>query len=176
MSRDQLRIAELDESMRSECIDYVEEMGRLDGNLIPWPLTQLVEDFPAYVTSLRDSSQGVGIKEGWVSSSTYFLVNASSRILGVANLRHRLTEHLLQEGGHIGYSVRPSERGRGYATAMLAMVLEKARTMGLERILITCDDDHLASARVIEKNGGRLEDKRPSADGSVVKRRYWIDL
>lgn len=176
MSGEELRITELDESMRTECIDYAEELGRSDRELVPWPLTQLVEDFPAYVTFLKDSSLGVGLKDGWVPSSTYFLVNGSCRILGVANLRHRLTEHLLREGGHIGYSVRPSERRKGHATAMCAMVLEKAREMGIERVLITCDKDNLASARVIQKNVGVLENETISNETGKIKQRYWIDL
>jgi predicted acetyltransferase len=79
-------------------------------------------------------------------------------------------------GGHIGYSVRPSERQKGYATKMLSLVLKKAQALGITHILITCSDDNIASARVIEKNGGKLADKTKREGSKELTRRYWIDL
>ncbi|HMB08301.1 MAG TPA: GNAT family N-acetyltransferase, partial [Isosphaeraceae bacterium] len=75
---------------------------------------------------------------------------------GVSNLRHALTDKLRREGGHVGYGVRPSRRGQGLATAMLALTLEKARALGIDRVLITCGKENVSSAKVIRKNGGRL--------------------
>lgn len=77
-------------------------------------------------------------------------------------------------GGHIGYGVRPSARGRGLATWALSVVLDEARQLGLKRVLVTCDDTNIASARTIERNGGQLEDTRDTELGHT--RRYWIDL
>jgi predicted acetyltransferase len=84
-------------------------------------------------------------------------------------IRHRLTPELLEEGGHIGYDVRPSARRQGHATRMVRLALPIARGIGIARVLITCDQDNLASRRVIEKNGGVLEVERKG------KLRYWID-
>src|SRR5262249_5427458 len=76
------------------------------------------------------------------------------------NIRHRLTPWLLERGGHIGYDVRPSARNNGYATSMLGDSLPIARRLSIADVLVTCDVDNSASRRVIEKNGGQLEDER----------------
>jgi predicted acetyltransferase len=88
--------------------------------------------------------------------------------LGSLSIRHRLTPFLLEVGGHIGYSVRPSARRRGVATAALRAALPEASALGIDDVLVTCDDDNIGSARVIEANGGVLEDVRGD------KRRYWV--
>ena len=108
-------------------------------------------------------------------ASTYWLVR-DGRVLAVSNLRHDLNDFLRHEGGHIGYSVRPSERGKGYATLMVKLVLKKAKQLGLERVLITCDKDNVASAKVIQKNGGTLECETMSKRRGKMKQLYWIEL
>ncbi len=90
--------------------------------------------------------------------------------LGSLAIRHRLTPFLIEIGGHIGYSVRPSARGRGIATEALRLSLPLCRDLGMDEVLVTCSEDNLASASVIEANGGVLEDVRH------LMRRYWIDL
>lgn len=106
--------------------------------------------------------------------TTYWWIVEDRTYLGAINLRHTLNDFLLRAGGHIGYGIRPSARGRGLATWALDAVLTEAGRLGLERVLVTCDDDNLGSARTIERNGGVLEDVRDSEVGR--KRRYWIDL
>lgn len=86
----------------------------------------------------------------------------------VPQLVHRLNDLLLDVGGHIGYDVRPSARRRGHATAMLRGALPWANGLGIDRVLVTCDDDNVGSIRVIEAAGGELEDVREA------KRRYWV--
>jgi predicted acetyltransferase len=95
----------------------------------------------------------------WVEGEEY---------LGRIAVRHRLTESLRRTGGHIGYDVRRSHRGRGHATAMLAATLPVAHGLGIDPVLITCDTDNVASRRVIEANGGVLEDE---VDGKL---RFWV--
>lgn len=107
-----------------------------------------------------------------VIATQYIVLDTTGRVVGVIQLRHDLTPHLREVGGHIGYSVRPSEQGKGYATEMLRLCLDEAFKIGLTKILVTCDADNLSSARVIEKNGGVLEDIRTTTEGS--KKRYWI--
>ena len=110
-----------------------------------------------------------------VTATLYVAVRAGdNRIVGMIDLRHRLNDFLAEYGGHIGYSVRPEERRKGYAKAMLRMVLKEAKARGLQRVLITCDEDNVASARTIEANGGMFE-RKASLDGGVL-RRYWIEL
>jgi predicted acetyltransferase len=102
---------------------------------------------------------------------TYFWITdgAPDEVVGFLALRHRLNDWLFNEGGHIGYSVRPSRRRRGHASEALGLAIRRAALLGIERVLVTCDDDNLASARTIERNGGAYEDTRNG------KRRYWIE-
>ncbi|MFG3257998.1 GNAT family N-acetyltransferase [Streptomyces sp. NPDC048172] len=104
---------------------------------------------------------------GWVGSTTLWWTEGDE-YLGRLSLRHRLTTHLYEQGGHIGYHVRPSARGQGHATAMLCASLPYARELGIVSVLLTCDVDNDASRTVIERCGGVLEDRRGR------KLRYWI--
>ncbi|MDQ0578815.1 GNAT family N-acetyltransferase [Streptomyces rishiriensis] len=132
------------------------------------------EAFSAWVEQLRKQSDtSVAVAEERVHATHWWIVEGD-RYLGAIDLRHRLNAVLLDVGGHIGYSVRPSARRRGLATWALGAVLPEARALGLERVLVTCDDDNIGSARTIERNGGVLEDVRATDAGG--KRRYWIAL
>jgi predicted acetyltransferase len=93
---------------------------------------------------------------------------AEDEMIGFLNLRHRLNDWLLEEGGHIGYSIRPARRRQGHATRALALGVRRAADLGIDRVLVTCDLDNEASRRTIESCGGVLEDVRDD------KRRYWI--
>lgn len=88
--------------------------------------------------------------------------------VGRLAIRHRLTPRLLEAGGHIGFDVRPSARRRGHATAMLRSALPVALELGIDSALLTCDIDNVASRRVIEANGGELEDERRG------RLRFWV--
>jgi predicted acetyltransferase len=122
---------------------------------------------------LREADTSVLPAEGRVHC-TYWWITEGDSYLGAISLRHKLNDFLLRAGGHIGYGVRPSARGRGLATWALRSVLPHARALGLDKVLVTCDDSNPASARVIEKAGGVLEDVRDTELG--LTRRYWIAL
>jgi predicted acetyltransferase len=144
---------------------------------IPGLASMNAGNFDADVRNALNHAKGVGLPDGWVPAHTFWLVRNGTTILGVLNLRHSLTPFLEAEGGHIGYTVRPSERGKGYATRMLGMALDKARRLGLKRVLITCDRRNVASAHVIQKNGGRLENEIVSRQPDrEFTQRYWIEL
>lgn len=131
-----------------------------------------VHDFDDYVAHLEQKEPA----EGRVPNSVFFLLDTErDRLLGAVNIRHRLTEHLLQTGGHIGDGIRPSERRKGYATEMVRLALEECRKLGIERVLMTCDKDNIGSAKSIIRNGGILENEFINAEGKV-EQRYWITL
>lgn len=112
-------------------------------------------------------------RENFVASTTLFAV-VGERIVGTIQIRHKLNDFLLQFGGHIGYGVRPSERRRGYASAMLKEALRMYREKGIDRVLVTCDKSNTGSARTILKNGGKLENEVVEKDGNTLQR-YWIN-
>ena len=98
----------------------------------------------------------------------------NGQIVGRASLRHRLNDYFEREGGHIGYCVLPTHRRQGYGTQILRRGLELLRAHGIDRVLVTCHDDNVASAALIERCGGLYESTVPSRDGRS-KRRFWID-
>lgn len=143
--------------------------------MIPWVISKNPANFPAMVQELLDAHNGINIPETWVPDSTYWLVTDNNRIVGAVNIRHRLTEHLFNAGGHIGYGIRPSERRKGYATKLLALSLEKTKELNITKVLVVCDAVNTASEKTILHNGGLRDDDFTEEDGIVV-RRYWIEL
>ncbi|MGA8257027.1 MAG: GNAT family N-acetyltransferase [Nocardioides sp.] len=100
----------------------------------------------------------------------YFWIADGEDLVGFIAVRHRLNEFLLERGGHIGFSIRPSRRREGHASRALEHALDHVATLGVERALVTCKDDNVASAHVIERGGGVVDDVRHG------ERRYWIDV
>jgi predicted acetyltransferase len=124
------------------------------------------EGFAAYVAEKVAERDGT-VRDDWVRCTNLWWVDGAEYV-GRMSIRHELNGWLREVGGHIGYDVRRSRRREGHATAMLAAALPIAHSVGIERALLTCDDDNLASRRVIERNGGVLEDVRAG------KLRYWV--
>jgi predicted acetyltransferase len=131
--------------------------------------------FDAYLAYLRDAERGVGLPSGWVPFTMLFAF-VGDELIGRASLRHELNEFLATVGGHIGYLVLTDHRRRGYGTEILAQTLAEARARELSRVLLTCNEDNAPSQRMIEHAGGVFESLYESPDGSVRKRRYWIEL
>ena len=111
--------------LQEEYLDFYNEWKDSGETMIPWVITKDPSNFPAMVQELLDAHNGINLPDSWVPDSTYWLVTDHNRIVGVVNIRHSLTEHLFNAGGHIGYGIRPSERRKGYATKLLALSLEK---------------------------------------------------
>jgi predicted acetyltransferase len=97
-----------------------------------------------------------------------------NKLVGMINIRHTLNEYLYNYGGHIGYSVRKIERRKGYAKEMLKIALEECRKLQMEKVLITCDANNIASAKTVQYCGGILENEVPNDD--ILTQRYWIEL
>ena len=109
-----------------------------------------------------------------VSASTFFMVDDNDFIIGMVNIRHTLNDKLLFHGGNIGYSIRPTKRGKGYAKIALFLALKECFSLGLTRVLITAEDNNVPSYRTIEALGGVMENK--VLDEGKYFRRYWIDV
>ncbi len=175
MTAGKTKLIEPTEVLWETYLDLIDDYRQAGGNAFHYADEPTKDNFGEFVNKLRDYVHGVSLPDDWVPASTYWLVR-DGRVLGTCNLRHKLTEALRDVGGHVGYSIRPSERNKGYATLMLKYALEKARQMGLRRVLVTCDKTNIASQRVIQKNGGVLESESFSKQADRVTQRYWIEL
>jgi predicted acetyltransferase len=130
--------------------------------------------FGEYLKVLANHARGENLPPNHVPS-TFLFAFAGTRIIGRVSIRHSLNDLLEQVGGHIGYVVVPEFRRRGYATTMLRQSIQIARSLGIDRILVTCDDDNTGSIRAIERNGGILESIIAVPHLAKRKRRYWIE-
>lgn len=142
-------------------------------NHSPWAIFRNDHhDFDYYLDHLEQKVE----TDGRVPDSVFFLLDEDrDRLLGAVNIRHYLNEKLLRDGGHIGDGIRPSERRKGYATELIRLALAECKTLGIDRVLITCDKDNIGSAKSIRKNGGMLENELTTSDGDIVER-YWIAI
>ncbi len=127
----------------------------------------------AYLRALAGQRAGLNLPQDHVPS-TFLVADVAGEIVGRVSIRHQLNGKLRQEGGHIGYCVLRQHRRRGYATEMLRQSLIIARAEGVERVLVTCDDDNFGSAAVIEACGGELDTVALLPGRTVPIRRYWI--
>lgn len=168
------RLMKLNPSMELEYKNYMKEWLCSGEVIVPMSSRSDNKNFSDYLRLQKEWETEEGCPENFVPGTTWFYVNEQGRILGAVNLRHRLNDYLFSVGGHIGYGVRPSERRKGYASKILSLALEKARELGLHKVLITCDKDNCGSARTIQKNHGILENE--VQDENSITQRYWINL
>ncbi len=173
---DEIRLIVPDESYREQIWEYrarfqetKEDSGGC-GSLLD------CDSFEEWLRNTRSMTDPATCPEGYVPADCYLAVRtADNRVVGMIDLRHHIDHPILGTwGGHIGYSVHPDERRKGYATRMLEMDLENARKLGLSRVMVTCDDGNIASEKTILKNGGVYENTVPVEDRMV--KRFWIVL
>lgn len=151
--------------------EFIENKESMDGTSGLRDTKSFEEWHNAIIANLKEET----VREGLVPSTTYIAISSNDdRLIGMIDIRHRLNDYLLNFGGHIGYSVRKSDRQKGYATEMLALALKECKKMGMKRILLTCDKDNIASAKTILSNGGILENE--VEEGDTITQRYWINI
>ena len=133
-------------------------------------------DFNEWLTQCNDWRAGANLPNGYVPSSQFLAIRANdSKLVGMIQIRHNLdSENLKNFYGHIGYTITPEERRKGYATQMLKLALPECKKLGVTKVLITCATTNTASARTIEKNGGILEST--VTHNNETLNRYWINL
>ncbi|WP_414056067.1 GNAT family N-acetyltransferase [Macrococcus equi] len=150
--------------------EYFDAWGDEQENIVP-SATNLnrYPNFEDFILNLQKREKSYD-----VLNTTLFLIEDGT-IVGSANIRHYLNKFLLNYGGHVGYGVRPEKRGQGYATLILKYSLEFLKSLDVEQALITCDEDNIASRKVILNNGGVQDQSHIREDGGVTHR-FWIDI
>lgn len=172
-----LSLVKPDVKYKNQYIDMLDEWKRTGERPEPWVLQADYSDFDAMVSMFEQISQGINIPEGFVPSSTFWAYeNDSDKIVGAVNVRHYLNDMLFKTWGNIGYGVRPSERRKGYATQILHLALDECRRLNINRVLLSCYKDNIASAKTILKNGGILENEVEEEGTGRLIQRYWISI
>lgn len=158
--------------------DYIREFQKYQSNLIGCrELDQYLQErtYEEWVEKVMDDLDMAGITKGKIPSFTYFYVrDEGDRIIGMVNIRLTLNDFWQKEGGHIGYSIRPTERRKQYATNLLKEALEFCKVIGLEEVVLSCTKSNIASAKVIQHCGGCLEAEFYSNTFQEVIQRYII--
>lgn len=172
-----IKLVKLSHQYKNQLFDMLSEWVRdieiNHTNHSPWMIFRNdFHNFDFYLENLEIKNE----IDNHVPDSTFFCLDLDRHIfVGAVNIRHYLNESLLLSGGHIGAGIRPSERRKGYATAMIKLALEECKKLGILKVLMTCDKDNIGSAKSIIKNGGVLENTFISSKGIEVER-YWINL
>lgn len=168
-----LKLVKLEEKYKKQLFEMMDEWSNSGEKIIPYAIRKTdYHNFDSYRESIEVKEE----TENSVLDSTYFALDIERDIfVGAVNIRHYLNKQLLLNGGHIGDGVRPSERRKGYATEMIRLALEECKKLGINRVLMVCYKDNIASAKSIINNGGILENEVPDENGKV-NQRYWISL
>lgn len=171
-----LRLVKPSLAYEAQILAYREECLKADGH----PLIGVGDldegGFPAWLEMADKKSRPDTCPEGQVPNSQFLCVRtADDHMVGMLNIRHYLNDYLRDFGGHVGYAIRPSERGKGYAIQQLTLGLKECVRMGINPVLVMCYSDNERSRRTILKGGGIYEDTREREDGKRFER-YWINL
>lgn len=160
---------------KEQALEYKKEFIDADDNLAGGGGLRESENFDEWLLHLKKYSDEKTTPSDKVPSQTFLAIREDDdKMVGIIDIRVKLNDYLLKFGGNIGYSIKINERRKGYAKEMLKLALEKSKEFGLKKVLITCDDTNIGSAKTIESNGGVLENK--VMNGQTLTRRYWINM
>lgn len=155
-------------------IEGVREFHR-EGRQLHYSIPHITGNFAEFLQRSEAQKGRKKIPPNHVPTTDFWLID-DEEYIGHLSLRHELNDFLLKVAGHIGYQIRPSKRRQGYGKTILRLGLQKAKEMRITRVLVTCDENNLGSKKVIEYNGGQLENVLSVEGSSVRKLRYWIDI
>jgi predicted acetyltransferase len=169
-----LRLIPPDPAFRDSVLEALREF-QAESRYATLDLALVAADFPAYVASLRAPTDVANLPPDQVPEMVRWLVEGET-FIGRLSIRNTRNAALIRTIGHIGYMIRPAKRRMGYGTAILSLALPAAKALGLARVLVTCDEDNVASRTIIERHGGRLEGATPSRNSPGLTLRFWIDI
>jgi len=153
--------------------EFLDRGDSMDGS---GPLRRM-DTAESWLQFCKDNLKRETTREIWVPATQFIAVRQSdNKIVGMLQIRHYFNDNLAEYGGHIGYSVRPAERRKGYAREMLRQALDESRKLGLDKVLVTCIQGNEGSSRTIKANGGVFERTTFEPEEGVTLERYWITL
>ncbi|MCG9579698.1 GNAT family N-acetyltransferase [Vibrio tubiashii] len=155
-------------------IEMVREFSEREEAFIPFVLAENYEDFSMLLDRLSAYSRGEEVP-GFVAHSSFWLIDENDQVVGCSNLRHELNDGLLVLGGHIGYGIKPSERKKGYAKRILELTLPKAKSIGIDKALVTVSKANLGSVKAIKYNKAVLEAEKQVPGQKGIVQYYWLN-
>ena len=170
-----MRLLRFDEIDELDYLIYIKEWEDSGEKIVPMASARAEISFDDFFVIMRERETDKVREKGLVPATLYFLVDEKNKICGALDIRHELNEYLEKFGGHIGYGIAPSERKKGYGKIQLKLALEKAKKIGLKKVLITCDDNNIGSAKTIEACGGIYNDTLADAEANRIKR-YFVEV
>lgn len=168
-----LKVPEVED--KQNVLEYKEEFLKSNQKMAGVGGLDRLNSFEEWLQKVKDDVDEKTCAEGRVPSSLYLTYRKQdNKLVGMLQIRHKLNDFLLRKGGHIGDSVRPSEQGKGYATEQIGLALKKCKELKIDKVLVTCNKDNIASSKTIQKNGGVLENEI-EVDNEIYQR-YWIKI
>ncbi|MCX7709725.1 MAG: GNAT family N-acetyltransferase [Clostridia bacterium] len=150
-----IELKELSMDDGKDIFDMIKEIGPGENGYTNTGYDMDYQSFSGYLQMNSDMAKGINLQPQFVPQTMYWLF-VDKKPVGAGKLRDHLNDNLKKNGGHIGYTIRPSERGKGYGVLILRELLKKAKEKGIEEVLITCRESNIASRKVIEHNGCEL--------------------
>ena len=165
---------EFAEQDKEQLLDMVNEINEYDADFEGFDVIRGIEDYNLFLKKLEKWKHQELLNPNFSPQTTCGVFN-DEKLVGGFVLRYTIKGALINHGGNIGYLVRPSKRKMGYGKILLRLALEKARDIGLKKVLVTCRNDNISSAKVIEFNGGKYENDYHDKSSDKTYKRYWIE-
>lgn len=176
-----LELVEPSLEYKLDALAFLEEVKKEDKGL-DWQyagmarLEQYENNYEEWVKAKKEEKKGINLPDNYVPASTYFCIRVSdNKIIGMVNIRHKLNSSLQNTGGHIGYSIRPSERNKGYGVIQLKNALKYANKLGITSALVTCDERNIRSKKTIKRCYGKQEKSFKDEKNGNIRNRFIID-